>query len=65
MARPKTKASTYIPMTLRLPPALRARLDQLIGDSGIPANTKLVHLIDKAMEAEEKASHRKAKHAVH
>jgi hypothetical protein len=62
MGRPKTKISTYVAMTLRLPPTLRARLDQLIGESGIPVNTKLVHLIDKAMAAEEKASRRKAKH---
>jgi len=62
MARPKTEAAHYVMVTFRLPPDLLAKVRRLIGSSGVPLNTKLVHMVQAQTETEEKAIYSERNH---
>ena len=54
MARPKTEASTYIPVTFRIPPSLLKEVKSLMEESGAPLNTELKKLVQLGVETKKK-----------
>ena len=56
MARPKTDAANYVTLTFRMPPAMLDEVRAVIGDSGIPLNTQLLHLVRAALRMQKQSS---------
>jgi hypothetical protein len=60
MARPKTPASEYEPVTLRIPPDLLAQVRAFVAETGVPLNTAMIQFLRHGVDTKKKPRQHRA-----
>lgn len=60
MARPKTSAAEYEPVTIRLPPDLLAKVRAFVAETGVPLNTAMIQFLQHGVETKQKTRRHRA-----